>query len=255
MKSLDKTPFSKVPKPRPEVESMQPYLAPLEGRRNLLRLDFNENTIGPSPQVLSAIQNISCKEISIYPEYSGLQEAIATNISTSKFKQAIKANQIGLFNGVDAAIHAIFHAYGGRNEQLLTTIPTFGYYNPCAKMQGMKIIEIPYEGDDFEFPFNALKESLIKHSPKLLVICNPNNPTGTNLAAEKIAELATLSPETLVVVDEVYEAFLGDSVIPVVDFSKTPNLIALRSLSKTYGLAGLRIGFAIGYLYLINRIK
>ena len=67
MDKVEKTISSKIPSPRKEVEEMQPYTAPLEGRRNLLRLDFNENTIGPSPKVLKAIRNISANQISIYP--------------------------------------------------------------------------------------------------------------------------------------------------------------------------------------------
>ena len=107
MNKIKKTISSKIPAARREVEDMQPYSAPLEGRRNLLRLDFNENTIGPSPKVLEAIRNISANQISIYPEYNGLQEAIANNLNSSCIANAITSNQIGLFNGVDAGIHAI----------------------------------------------------------------------------------------------------------------------------------------------------
>ena len=91
--------------------------------------------------------------------------------------------------------------------------------------------------------------------PKLLLICNPNNPTGTRLAPEAILALAAAAPQTLVVVDELYEAFTGDSVLPVADFAATPNLVVLRSLAKTAGLAGLRIGFAIGAAAVIDRIS
>ena len=167
--------------------------------------------------------------------------------------------QIGLFNGVDAAIHAVFHAYGDRGETLLTTSPTFGYYSPCAQMQGMAIEAIPYEGADFHFPLEAVRRSLLQPaggtSPRLLLLCNPNNPTGTRLAPEPILELAAAAPQTLVVVDELYEAFTGDSVLPLADFEATPNLLVLRSLAKTAGLAGLRIGFAIGNAAVVDRIS
>ncbi len=243
------------PVPRNAVENMHPYTAPLEGRRNLLRLDFNENTIGPSPMVIKALRNIPARQISIYPEYNGLQEAVVSNLSISKSGAALQSEQIGLFNGVDAAIHAIFHAYGNPNEHLLTTNPTFGYYTPCAHMQGMSIISIPYAGKKFIFPLEEIREALLNKKPKILLICNPNNPTGTRLAATTILELAKLAPKTLVVVDELYEAFSGDSVLPFVDFNTTQNLVVLRSLSKTAGLAGLRIGFAIANSYVIERTK
>ncbi len=241
--------------PRPEVERMQGYKAPLEGRRNLLRLDFNENTLGPSPHVVEALRNIPSHHISIYPEYDGLREALTDNLNVKKRYVPIRPEQVGVFNGVDAAIHAIFHAYGDRDDQLVTTTPTFGYYTPCAHMQGMKILAFPYEGAKYNFPTQKISTALSEYKPKLLLICNPNNPTGTTIPAQQIIKFANTSPNTLVVVDELYEAFLGESVLQEVDLDSTPNLIILRSLSKTAGLAGLRIGFAIGNNNVINRIN
>tara|TARA_Y100001968_G_scaffold101246_1_gene91170 strand:+ start:3580 stop:4698 length:1119 start_codon:yes stop_codon:yes gene_type:complete len=253
---MELEPYLELPDPREAVEQMQIYSAPLEGRRELLRLDFNENTVGPSPLVAEAIKNIPANNISIYPEYHGLKEAIANNLnSRMKSSTKIEQLQIGVFNGVDAAIHAIFHAYGNIRDRLLTTTPTFGYYNPCAQMQGMETIAFPYEGREFRFPYERITDALHKYKPKLLLICNPNNPTGTRLKAEKIISLSKISPKTLIVIDELYEAFTGDSLLPLVDFNKTPNLLVLRSLSKTSGLAGLRIGFAIGHTIVINRLN
>ncbi|MCP9882265.1 histidinol-phosphate aminotransferase family protein [Cyanobium sp. Alchichica 3B3-8F6] len=242
-----------IPQPRPEVESLKAYSAPLEGRRGLLRLDFNENTVGPSPRVVEAIRAIPADHYAIYPEYDGLREAVIANLAATGQGLPLSRDQIGLFNGVDAAIHAIFHAYGDRGQTLLTTSPTFGYYTPCAQMQGMAIEAIPYRLPDFAFPLEELGAALA-HRPRILLICNPNNPTGTRLAPERILELAAAAPGTLVVVDELYEAFTGDSVLPAANFDTTPNLVVLRSLAKTAGLAGLRIGFAIGAAPVIDRI-
>jgi len=289
------SPEHRFPPARPEVENLHAYSAPLEGRRQLLRLDFNENTIGPSPRVVEAIRAIPADHYAIYPEYDGLREAVVANLSDRTggrpgLAQPLHPAQIGLFNGVDAAIHAIFQAYGDRGETLLTTSPTFGYYSPCAQMQGMAIEAIPYRLPDFAFPLQELRAALLgpqadagaatapgvppaaaahagaervsreaAASPwrpvRLLLLCNPNNPTGTRLAPGPILELAAAAPDTLVVVDELYEAFTGDSVLPLVDFAATPNLLVLRSLAKTAGLAGLRIGFAIGAAPVIDRIS
>ena len=243
---------------RPEVEGLSAYSAPLEGRRGLLRLDFNENTVGPSPKVVEAIRAIPADHYAIYPEYDGLREAVATNLADRSGGRAglahpLTPDHVGLFNGVDAALHAVFHAYGASGDRLLTTSPTFGYYTPCAQMQGMAIEAIPYLLPDFGFPLEELRAAL-QSCPRILLICNPNNPTGTRLAPELILELAASAPGTLVVVDELYEAFTGDSVLPSVDFAATPNLLVLRSLAKTAGLAGLRIGFAIGAAPVIDRI-
>ena len=250
------------PPARPEVESLQAYSAPLEGRRGLLRLDFNENTVGPSPKVVAAIRAIPPEEYAVYPEYDGLREAVVAALGGS----GLRPEQVGLFNGVDAALHAAFHAFGGPGDTLLTTSPTFGYYTPCARMQGMAIEAIPYRLPGFTFPLEEIRTALAApEPPRLLLLCNPNNPTGTRLPAAAVLELAAAAPRTLVVVDELYEAFTGDSVLPPLlqgaaaagggdPFAAFPNLLVLRSLSKTAGIAGLRIGFALGAAALVDRV-
>jgi len=118
----------------------------------------------------------------------------------------------------------------------------------------MAIEALAYRLPDFAFPLEEMREALARQ-PRLLLICNPNNPTGTRLAPEVIVELAAAAPQTLVVVDELYEAFTGDSVLPLANFAATPNLVVLRSLAKTAGLAGLRVGFALGAAEVIDRIS
>ncbi|MFN9624374.1 MAG: pyridoxal phosphate-dependent aminotransferase [Cyanobacteriota bacterium] len=255
------------PPSRPEVEGLQAYSAPLEGRRGLLRLDFNENTLGPSPLVVEAIRAIPPEHYAIYPEYDGLREAVLASLGGSG--RHLAPSQIGLFNGVDAALHAIFHAYGRPGDRLLTTAPTFGYYAPCARMQGMEIEAIPYHLPCFAFPLAEIQAALAaRHpeAPRLLLICNPNNPTGTRLAPARILDLAAAAPDTLLVVDELYEAFSGDSVLPLLEeravaadaadaFALHTNQLVLSTHSKTAGLAGLRIGFAIGSSAVVERLS
>ena len=240
---------------RPEVEQLKAYSAPLEGRRNLLRLDFNENTMGPSPRVAEAIREYPSDQIAIYPEYDGLREALIANLESSPagLACALTSAHVGVFNGVDAAIHAVIHAYGAAGDTLLTTSPTFGYYAPCAGMQGMAVEAVPHEMPGFAFPMEAIRAALLR-TPRILMVCNPNNPTGTRLPADQVLDLATAAPETLVVVDELYEAFTGDSVLPSIDFREVPNLLVLRSLAKTAGLAGLWIGFALGHPDVVDRV-
>ena len=244
------------PSARPDVERLRGYSAPLEGLRGLLRLDFNENTIGPSPAVVEAIRSFPADQIAVYPEYDGLREAVISNLKASPAGLAhdLLPQQVGLFNGVDAAIHAVIHAYGAAGDTLLTTSPTFGYYAPCAGMQGMAIAAVPHDMPGFRFPLEAMRAAL-QRGPKILMLCNPNNPTGTRLSAEHVLQLATSAPDTLVVVDELYEAFTGDSVLPYVDFAVHTNLLVLRSLAKTAGLAGLRMGFAIGSAGVVDRVS
>jgi histidinol-phosphate aminotransferase len=155
---------------------------PLEGRRGLLRLDFNENTVGPSPRVVEAVRSIPADHYAIYPEYDGLREAVVAALSG---KAGLRPDHIGLFNGVDAAIHAIFHAYGAPGDRLLTTSPSFGYYTPCARMQGMAIEAIPYRSPDFAFPFEEIQAALTpgtrtprppRQAPPAAVALQPQQP-------------------------------------------------------------------------------
>ena len=230
-------------KARPEVERLKPYVAPLEGRRTLLRLDFNENTLGPSPKVVEAIRGLSPQAYSTYPEYAGLTEAFAASLG-------VRPEHVGAFNGADAAIKAIFDAYGEAGSTLLTTIPTFGYYEPCAQQYGMVLDEIPYPAD-LSYPLDAVTAQLAAR-PRLFFVCNPNNPTGTQLDPSVIVRLARGAPDTLVVVDEIYASFAGQSVVPAA--LALDNVVALRSLSKTAGLAALRLGFAVGDPSVLDRL-
>lgn len=231
-------------KAKPEIESLTPYVAPLEGRRSLLRLDFNESTLGPSPKVMDAIRGLPPEAYAAYPEYAGLNEAFAETLGVS-------VEHVEAFNGVDAAIKAIFEVYGDKGGTFLTTTPTFGYYEPCAQQQGMVIDEVPYPAD-LSYPLDAIGKRL-ETGPRLFFICNPNNPTGTLLAPETIVELARAAPQTLIVVDELYAPFTGQSVVPLA--LPLPNVVAVRSLSKAEGLAALRLGFAVGHPTIVDRLR
>ncbi len=228
---------------RPSVEALQRYVAPLEGRRGLLRLDFNENTLGPSPRVVEAIRALPPEAYATYPEYAGLEAAYAQSIG-------LEREQVAVFNGADAAIRAVFDAFGKPGSSFLTTRPTFGYYQPCAQIGGMSLRSVPYEAD-LSFPWAAFRAEL-QLAPQLCFICNPNNPTSTLVEGAQLVALAREHAATLFVVDEIYEPFTRQSVLP--QATSLPNLLALRSLSKAHGLAALRIGFACGSTAIVERV-
>jgi histidinol-phosphate aminotransferase len=223
------------------VESLQAYSAPLEGRRGLLRLDFNENTVGPSPQVVAAIRAIPADHYAIYPEYDGLREALITNLADRSggrpgLVAPLQPAQVGLFNGVDAAIHAIVHAYGDRGDTLLTTSPTFGYYTPCAQMQGMAIAAIPYNLPDFAFPLEAIHQALVPPAgasrPASCCSAIPTTPPAPAWPRSRSWPWQRRLPRPWWWWMKLYEAFTGDSVLPLADFEATPNLLVLRSSPK-----------------------
>ena len=208
----------------------------------MLRLDFNENTIGPSPRVVAAIRALPPEAYATYPEYAGLAEAYAEHAG-------LPADSVAVFNGADAAIRSVFDAFGEPGATFLTTSPTFGYYRPCAQIAGMSLREVPYESD-LSFPWTAFRQEL-RAEPRICFICNPNNPTSTLIEPALIIELARAHAETLFVVDEIYASFTHKSVAP--ELGDLGNVLALRSLSKSMGMAGLRLGFVCGAPALVER--
>jgi histidinol-phosphate aminotransferase len=229
---------------KPSVEALEPYVAPLEGRRGLLRLDFNENTLGPSPKVVDAIRALPPEYYAIYPEYDSLTARYAAHIG-------LRAEQVGLFNGSDAALRAVFDAYGEPGTRFVTTSPTFGYYRPCAEIAQMRQVNVAYE-PDFSFPWQRFRDALATPT-RVCIVCNPNNPTSTLVGAEQLLDVVSAHAETLFVIDEIYETYTGVSVLP--QGAELPNLIALRSLSKSCGIAALRIGFACGSQSIVDRLN
>jgi histidinol-phosphate aminotransferase len=228
---------------RPTVEALVRYVAPLEGRRGMLRLDFNESTLGPSPRVVEAIRALPPEAYGTYPEYAGLDSALARYVG-------LGPENIAAFNGADAGLHSVFEAFGLPGTVFLTTLPTFGYYRPCAAMAGMEIREVSYQ-EDLSFPWEAFERELAR-GPRIAILCNPNNPTSTLVDPARILELGRAHPETLFVIDEIYEPFTGCSVLP--EATQLPNMLGLRSLSKATGLAALRLGFLAGRAELVERV-
>lgn len=228
---------------KPTVEGLNPYVAPLEGRRGFLRLDFNENTVGPGPLVVEAIRALQAEAYATYPEYDQLTARYAR-------RMGLLSEQVGLFNGSDAAIRAVFDAYGEPGARFVSTSPTFGYYRPCAEIAGMRRVEVPYH-PDFSFPWEELSRELATPT-RLCFICNPNNPTSTLVSAVQLLELASRFEEVLFVIDEIYDTYTGVSVLP--QGAKFPNVVALHSFSKSCGIAALRLGFACGPEPIVERL-
>lgn len=229
---------------KPTVESLKRYVAPLEGRRGVVRLDFNENTLGPSPKVVEAIRSLPPEAYATYPEYDSLTARYAAHIG-------LMTDQVALFNGSDAAIKATLEAYGEPGARLVTTSPTFGYYRPCADVAGMITASVPYL-PDFSFPWDAIRAEL-RIGAKICIICNPNNPTSTLVAKEPLLQLASEFEDTLFVIDEIYSTYTNVTVLP--EGAARPNILALHSLSKSSGIAALRIGFACGPAAIVDRVQ
>jgi len=219
--------------PRPEVAAMAPYSPPVEGRRGKLRLDFNENAVGCSPAVLAALRALDAERIATYPEYGPLRTALARHLGVPR-------DRVLPTNGADEAIHLLVEGFAGAGERVVIPVPTFVMYRFYAEVAGARIVEVPY-AKDLSFPEAAVVRAL--HGAKLALIASPNNPTGTAASIDGLRRILRANPRCLVVVDEAYHEFHGATALPLL--ARFPNLVVLRTFSKAYGLAGLRLGCAI----------
>jgi len=227
--------------PNKYVRKVRGYVPPMEGRRKKIRMDFNENAIGPSPSVIKILRDLPSNIISTYPEYEGAYELFSESFGVDRSKMLIT-------NGSDEAIRLIFNAYVSAGDKIVIPVPTFTIFDLEARIFGANIKEVPFN-EDLSFPEREVVEE--SEGSRMTVIVNPNNPTGTSARPEAIEEIAKRAD--LVFLDEAYCEFKSNSALPLLD--KYDNIIVTRTFSKAYGLAGLRIGLAFANENIIKTLR
>ena len=231
------------PTPRARVQAMKEYHPPL-GCRDRLRLDFNENTLACSPRVKEALAAVSMGALTRYPEREPVEAIVAAQLG-------LKAEQVALTNGVDEAIHVLFEAFLEAGDELLLPVPTYTMYEVYASATDARVVTVQ-AADDLVFPFERLVAAITPRT-KVIAIANPNSPSGSVATREQILELARRAPQAVVLVDEAYFHFHGETVMDLV--GTVPNLIVARTFSKAYGLAGLRLGLLAGPVELMRWVR
>jgi histidinol-phosphate aminotransferase len=219
-----------LPQPRSFVLTMPEYHPPLAGRE-ALRLDFNENTFAPSPRVFERMQQLTAEELTIYPERSSVERVVAA-------AHGLTSDEIILTNGVDEAIHLMACTFLDADDEALICTPTFFMYDVSISLMTPHLKRVQAD-DTFAFPFERFREAITPRT-KLIIVASPNNPTGTTVSREHLLALADAAPHAVLMVDEAYFHFFGETVLP--DVARYPNLVVARTFSKAYGLANLRIG-------------
>ena len=213
------------------TRGMAPCHVPIEGRVGALRLDFNENTVGCSAAALRAIRKLTAEQLATYPEY------IAPTARMARWF-GVKPTELTLTNGADGALQQILATFVEPKSSILLVDPTFVMYRFYAQLSGARIVHLRYDSE-MKFPVDAVMKALRK-SPRLFLIANPNNPTGTLIPPAVIRRMLNAAPRTLFVLDEAYSEFSGVTVLPWI--RRYPNLIVVKTFSKGAGLAGLRLG-------------
>ncbi len=232
-----------VPAPRARVQAMKEYHPPL-GCRDTLRLDFNENTLACSPKVREVLGQISAGSLTRYPEREPVEAIVAAHLG-------LKPAQVALTNGVDEAIHVLFEAFLEAGDELLLPVPTYTMYEIYASATDARAVTV-LAGGDLAFPYERLVAAITPQT-KIIAIANPNSPSGTVATREQLLDLARRAPHAVLLVDEAYFHFHGETVMDLV--GTVPNLVVARTFSKAYGLAGLRLGLLAGRVELMRWVR
>ncbi len=199
-------------------------------------LDFNERTKPPQSKIVRALEKfVKGQKLQVYPEYFDLEQKIAEYAG-------VKVNQVMITNGSDQGIDIIFRTFTEKGDKVIIPSPSFAMFYQCAQIFGNEIICPFYRKDDLSFPFEEVLDSIDERT-KLIVICNPNNPTGTAVSITNIEKMAKKANGAIVYVDEAYFEFSKITAVSLI--KKYPNIIITRTFSKAFGLASLRIGYCL----------
>jgi len=231
----------------PRVAALEPYVPGEQPRiAKLVKLNTNENPFGPSPQVFDAIEWAASEGLERYPdpESVALRETIAA-------RHGLHCSQVFAGNGSDEVLAHAFFAFFQQAEPLLIPDITYSFYRVYAQLYGIDCELLPVdEGLRIDIPAMAARAAL---GCAGLVIANPNAPTGIGLPLDSIERLLAACPRRVVLVDEAYVDFGGESALPLIE--QHPNLLVVQTLSKSRSLAGLRVGFACGQAHLIEALQ
>jgi len=202
--------------------------------RPALKLDSNEGPL-PPPALLAGLATLDPEALRRYPDVSTLEATLASRVGVAPDRVIVTA-------GADDAIDRVCRAYLGAGRTMLLSEPTFEMFDHFAKLSGAAALaRVPWACG--EFPLAAFLGRL-KEQPAVIAVVSPNNPTGAVATAADIRCLAEAAPNALVLLDHVYVEYADEDLTPaVIDLA---NVVVLRTLSKAWGLAGCRIGYAIG---------
>lgn len=208
------------------------------GLTEVVKLASNENAVGPSPSAIAALHGV-LSEVHYYPDGSGyrLRQALAGFFG-------VEPGYIHLGNGSNEIVQQLSLAFLEPGDEAVMPVPSFPRYQPLARMMNAVPREVPLKNDTLDLEAMAAQ---INPRTKLIYICNPNNPTGTLVTKDAVDRfLAAVPGHCLVVLDEAYFEYVEDNNYPDgLKYVKAyRNVVVLRTFSKIYGLAGLRIGYA-----------
>ncbi len=239
---------------RKSIQALKPYVP---GRSiedvqaayhppSITKLGSNENPLGASAKVIAAIR-AALPKVSLYPDGSSrkVRQALAN-------AHGLSLDQVMVGNGSDEVLLMIAAAFLNPGEKVLISENTFSEYEFSARVLDGKVVKIPLKNNRYNLKAFKAKLSI---KPKLIFLCNPNNPTGSYFTQSELVDLLEALPrKTLLVVDEAYCEYADAADFPQCFslLSKFPNLIVCRTFSKIFGMAGMRLGYAFAHPLIIR---
>ncbi|KAF3996797.1 histidinol-phosphate transaminase [Glaciimonas immobilis] len=232
----------------PIVSRLTPYTPGEQPKiNNLIKLNTNENPYGPSPLAIAAIQREAADTLRLYPNPDS--EPLKLAIAAQNAEYGVTPAHIFVGNGSDEVLAHAFQALLQHDEPILYPDITYSFYPTYSRLYQVAYKTIPLS-DDFMIEVDDYLEAGKNGG---IIFPNPNAPTGCLLPLSEVERLVAAQPDSVVIVDEAYIDFGGDSAIPLV--SRYPNLLVVQTLSKSRSLAGLRVGFAVGHPDLIAALE
>ena len=248
-----------IPRPRKALAGLDPYVPGRSveevmerfGLTRVTKLGSNENPLGLSPRVRDALIR-SLDRIHHYPdgECTRLRIRLADRLG-------LTPAQFLCANGVDNVLTCVGLAFFDRDDRVATGSPTYAAYANLVRLMDATLVDVPLH--DWRFDIDAIARAAV--GAKAVIVCNPNNPTGSILRHDEMEILVDhVPPDVLIIIDEAYAEWVDDPAFPdaVALLRRHPNIVVLRTFSKIYGLAGLRVGYAFGapeVIALLNQVR
>jgi histidinol-phosphate aminotransferase len=226
---------------RPAIRELVGYVPGEQPKgRDFIKLNTNENPYGPSPHVLDAVRRAVDEDLRRYPD--PMADALRDKAAEV---YGLTRHHVLAGNGSDDLLAMIIRACVGPGERVVYPHPTYSLYDTLVAIGGGEAVRVPL-GEDF-----TLTAGLAEAQGRVTFLCNPNSPTATGTSTAELAKLSRRL-DGLLVVDEAYVDFAAESALPLV--RDCPNVVVLRTFSKSFSLAGMRVGLAFAAPEMIGEL-
>lgn len=233
---------------RPEIAALPPYRQGRAADPQAFKLSSNENPLAPHPAVLAAIAQSSLNR---YPD--GAAIALRTRLAE---RVGVPIDEVHVGAGSVSILSQLIQAAAGPGDEVVYAWRSFEAYPLLVTVAGATSVQVPNRPGG-RHDLDAMAAAITDRT-RVVLVCTPNNPTSTLVTATEFAAfMAKVPPTVLVVLDEAYAEFVThpDAVRGLVELPRHPNLVVLRTFSKAYGLAGLRVGWAVGPAYILDAAR